>query len=411
MPDDETNSGESGQGNWQANALAALRRGGFLLLLVPPVFVLLAGFLLYQKTNLSDESLFQLYDLFPSSYEIVSPEEMRKSQDASHLSVADNAGTTEVHVTVSRPVEYRARIIWLTAISAFILVSLCAAATSAWLAWKSLADNRFWILAAVYAVLLVWAPVAVRDLQAKVYPVDTEATANPGETESVSNPIADCQLAFEAGRELDVLSYCVIFRPLVELDAEFYGFAWAMHAGYVGILIVVMIILGTFAAATVAAPPRGQAPTPAFLAGQMHRGQIFLYATSAVLTFGLIYNSVWLRWPVELMPQGALRNQLSGYLTTVVGFIGVLASAILLSAYVPMALVHRRQAWRLARRSLSSIDDESPETSNRAIQEFLSANALQVPLYAQFQRIGAMLLPAMVNPVVSAFEVLTSATA
>jgi hypothetical protein len=130
-----------------------------------------------------------------------------------------------------------------------------------------------------------------------------------------------------------------------------------MQIVYGVMLLVVMVMLGTAAASTVAPPPRHEKSTPSFLAGQMQRSQVFLYTACTVFTIGIIYTAVWLRWPIELMPQGSLRDELSGHVTVVIAAHGVMATLIVLSTYLPMALVHRAQARALA---LEVLGDEHP---------------------------------------------------
>lgn len=395
-PESETN----GTG-WHSSILISLGRYRFLLLLVAPIAVVAIAVWWYARTNGSVETIYQLYDSFPSSYETVSPHTQSDLTPVERVSVAESGGVSNVNVMVSRTQEFRARIIWLTAIFTFLVVSACAAVISVWVAWESLRDGRFWVLTGLYVVLAVWAPFALGDLI---------AARAPCETVGADSSVLECRRSIATDPDLTVLSFRIVFGPLESLDPAFYRFSWAMHAGYATILSIVMVLLGTAAAATIAAPPGRSKRTPSFQSGQMQRGQIFLYSASAVLTFALIYNSAWLRWPVELMPQGALRGELSSYVASVVGFLGVVASAMLLAIYIPMALIHRRQARRLAHEALA----ERPETAGTKVdredvQEFLEANHLQVPLFSQLQRIGAMLLPALVHPIASAFEVLTSA--
>ncbi len=389
--------------DWRGAAsrvLSMVGRFRFLLLLVIPICVFGAAYLLYAQTSKSVDSIVQLYSAFPSDYQTISPAGAQLAPKGSGLDIGEDLGLTTVTVSVDRVTEFRGRILWLTALLVFFLVGICAAVVSAFLTWESLRDGRIWPLVGFFSLVIIWAPVAIYDLAARMR---TEGMVPSG------NPILDCLSAYLARTDLDVLSYCVVFKPLQDLEAQFYGFAATMHAGYVALLSILMVMLGTLAAACSAGPPGNSNLTPQFLSGQMLRGQVFLYATSAVMAFALIYNSVWLRLPIEVMPHGALRQQLSNYVSAVVGFVGVTASAMLLSTYIPLALIHRWRARQLARDTLSRQDGvEAPDVSHDAIRAFIVSQNIQVPLVSQLQRIGAMLTPALVSPIISAFELLTS---
>ena len=323
---------------WIERALCGLSLVGrfrFLLLLVIPICVLGSAYLLYAQTGRSVHSIAQLYSTFPSGYETISPVQSELATKFSEIEIGESAGLTTVVVRVDRATEFRGRILWLTALLVFFLVAICVAIVSTFFTWESLRDRRFWPLAVVLSLLIFWAPIAIHDLAARIRLEGVAASRNP---------IQDCLSAYLAHGDLDVLSYCVVFAPLRDLDAQFYGFAATMHACYAALLSIVMVMLGTLAAASSASPSRGNL-TPQFLSGQMFYGQVFLYATSSVMAFALIYNSVWLRLPIELMPQGVLRHQLSNYVSSVVGFLGVTASAMLLSTYTPPTELARIFCW------------------------------------------------------------------
>ena len=174
-----------------------------------------------------------------------------------------------------------------------------------------------------------------------------------------------------------------------------------------------MLMLGAAAAATVAEPPMNKQLTASFMAEQMQRGQLFLYTSCICLTVGVIYSAVWLRWPIELMPPGSLRNELAAYVSIVVAVIGVVASFLILSTYLPMALIQRGQTRELARTTLlkkKRLTEKGVPVGfgDQDIAMFLEANCLRIPLISQFQRVGAILLPALVSPLISAIGSLTT---
>lgn len=385
--------------NWEAGGrrlvarlLNALGQLQFLLLLVFPYFVLLAVSVLHQFTFGAPENIQRLYDSFPRHYEIALPSNNSGTAKREMIAISGKRESVVVRVSVSPATEYRARIIWLIASFTFLMVALGAATINGWIIWHSLRDWRIWVVVSLFGLYFLGRLNEVHN----IYDAVGENLENIGK-----NP------------NLELLSYLAVFAPLKGLDESFYSFAWVIHLSCVLLLAVVMATSGLAAATTVAAPPAGEKSTENFLAEQIQCGQIFLYTACICLTVGVIDSAVWLRWPIELMPPGNLRDELAAYVTFVAALIGVAASFLILSAYLPMALIHRARARKLARKTLLEKKQPTKEGApvgirDNEIRTFLQDNRLQIPLISQFQGIGAMLLPALVSPLISAIGTLTT---
>jgi len=353
----------------------AFKRFQFLLpILVPTLFYVVAFAL--SSGLLTTSSVKKFRASFPQSYEVVTPISDRWWARGA-IEVVGEGDAASVHVVVSHLTDYRARIIWLAATFTFLMVAIAAIATCGWIIWPSLANHKFRAGVAVYFVISL---LLIGRHGYDLYEIRCDD--------------------FEDWRSHpDVLGMNLILCPFRDLDRAFQALAWDVHIALVVLLGIVMPLLAMAAAATLATPHDDALSTPALLAWQMQRAQIFLYTGCAVLTVGLVYVAIWNRWPVELLPKGDLRDDLAAYTTIVVAMQGVGASLMLLGAYVPTVLVQRVQARNMA---MAGYQEEKQDLSqHEAVERFLDANRLRIPLYAQFQRFGAIFVPALVSPLIS----------
>jgi hypothetical protein len=334
---------------------------------------------------------------YPGAYEAFAPDSERVLDQAAGeaTSVGILSGGP---VAVSYLTDYRARLAWLTASVTAVIVVTAAIGICAWIIWRSVNDRR----------LLVAGVIVLLSVQQNI---STNLELYAGDIETVPGCLAPC---------LEALTFRLITDPLVGLSPELRNVARGLHAFNNGLGGVMLVMLGLAAASTLAWPPRGRAVTPAFLAEQMRRGQIFLYTGCTCLTVIIIYIAVWNRWPVELLPAGPPRDDLAAYVTVLVAANGVFASLLLVGAYVPTALGQHAEARKLALAHLADGDgtDDSGAGEDGAdatddvdqadpVTAFLQRHRLVTPLFTQLQRIAAMLVPALVSPLLSAFASLT----
>ncbi len=381
---------------WQL--LTKLRRIlDFFVILLPVIVPFLLGVPAYVLFNLSlnsTGSIKALHANYPSAYIVVPPNSEQWSAKGAVI-VPVKGDSSAFSVVINRLVEYRARFIWLTACVTFWIVSLAACGISTWIIWCSLRDWRVIGVASLlvcYLFLRVCAGVRFieelgKGFPDKLLPLDLDA--------------------------FSVLGLHLIFDPLKCLDHEFQKLAWVMHSGSLVLLGIVTTFLVTAAATTLAAPPNGEKRSSTFLAEQNQRGQVFLYTACTAMIVTIIYVAACSRWPVELLPKGErLREYLAAYTTVSVAAQGVLSSILLLGSYIPMTLVQNAQARKFALENLvekhqeGKIQEGTAGIGSKEVQEFLAEHHLLTPLSSQFQRVGAMLLPAMASHLFTLFAAL-----
>ena len=396
MAEQESGNKETARAPWSHTAMAATNQFKFLLLiLVPIVFIGLAVPFFVLGAG-SAESIEQLRHSYPKVYSAEPPGDTRFARVAEDVPLFRHVDSGELYVVVSRLADFRARTIWLAACLIYLAVALASIAIGGWIIWRNLRDWRIAGILVLIAVQLYFSWHLAEQLH-------TARTAGPP---SIENP-----------ENVHIFGFHLIFDPLAHLDAPFQAYAWTLHTATIFVGGTMMWTLILAAASGVATPKSKSAITPELLAGQIQRGQVFLYTACAAMTATILYESIWNRWPVELLPAGGLRDELAGYVTAQVAAIGVAASMSLLTVTLPAAMIHRHRARRLALDHVAadagppSMRETPSPTHADAIQDFLIRNRLTIPIVGQLQRFGAMLLPALVSPLVSGIAALTGSGA
>jgi hypothetical protein len=158
------------------------------------------------------------------------------------------------------------------------------------------------------------------------------------------------------------------------------------------ILVPVVALLA--ACSTLAPPNRGQCPDPEFYALQMKRLKEVLTAASAILVSGILHMGAWLRWPAALVAEKQAQDAILGAALAITLFWGVTFTLMLVSTYLPAALL-------LAKRAQVLLQDVSVKESVPDPEQWLKDHGLFLSLQDHFPQFGLMLAPLLASPLSS----------
>ncbi|HEX5544008.1 MAG TPA: hypothetical protein VFX10_00860, partial [Nitrospira sp.] len=158
--------------------------------------------------------------------------------------------------------------------------------------------------------------------------------------------------------------------------------------------MVVPVVALLAACSTLASPVTGVQPDPAFWSLQMRRLKEVLSAASAILVAGVLHMGAWLRWPAALVADTKAHEALLGVALAITLFWGVTFTLMLVSTYLPAALLLARRAQALLLESPSQPSAPDPE-------QWLKDHGLFLSLQDHLPQFGLMLAPLLASPLSS----------
>lgn len=184
----------------------------------------------------------------------------------------------------------------------------------------------------------------------------------------------------QAGRQRiseDLLRYAMVVVSIVNVQA-----------------MVVPVVALLAACSTLASPVSGVQPDPAFWSLQMRRLKEVLSAASAILVAGVLHMGAWLRWPAALVADIKAHEALLGAALAITLFWGVTFTLMLVSTYLPAALLLARRAQALLLESPLQPAAPDPE-------QWLKDHGLFLSLQDHLPQFGLMLAPLLASPLSS----------
>jgi hypothetical protein len=184
----------------------------------------------------------------------------------------------------------------------------------------------------------------------------------------------------EAGRQRiseDLLHYAMVVVSIVNVQA-----------------MVVPVVALLAACSTLASPVSGAQPDPTFWALQMGRLKEVLSAASAILVSGVLHMGAWLRWPAALVADTKAHEALLGAALAITLFWGVTFTLMLISTYLPAAIL-------LARRAQALLLESPRQPSTPDPEQWLKEHGLFLSLQDHLPQFGLMLAPLLASPLSS----------
>lgn len=319
----------------------------FLLLMFPSLFILLLATGLFEfGSNITVENFHTL------TYRLMHPasESSAKPLDPSQFLV-----------------EVKSRYIWLTTVVVALVAGLYALISCGIIIYQAHPRPR---LIVVIALGIFFASIGI----AYIWALDeTHALYRAVFSFSYDN-------LRQAGRQRiseDLLRYALVVVSIVNVQA-----------------MVVPIVALLAACSTLASPVSGTQPDPAFWALQMGRLKEVLSASAAVLVSGVLHMGAWLRWPAALVADTKAHEALLGAALAITLFWGVTFTLMLVSTYLPAAIL-------LARRAQALLSVSPPQPSMPDHDQWLKDHGLFLSLQDHLPQFGLMLAPLLASPLSS----------
>jgi len=158
--------------------------------------------------------------------------------------------------------------------------------------------------------------------------------------------------------------------------------------------MIVPVVALLAACSTLAPPISGLSPDPMFYASQMKRLKEVLTAASAILVSGILHMGAWLRWPAALVADRAGQEAVLGTALAITLFWGVTFTLMLVSTYLPAALL-------LARRAEALLMGRPTEPTEPEPDQWLKDHGLFLSLQDHFPQFGLILAPLLASPLSS----------
>lgn len=318
----------------------------FLLLIIPPMFILLLSTGLFEfSSNITVDNFHDLTKRL-----------MHSSSDAPEQ--AFNA----THFLV----EVRSRYIWLTTVILALVTGIYAFFLCAMIIYHCHPRSRLSVVTAIGTVFalsgvaFIWSLDETYTLYRAVFSFSYDNLRQAG--------------AQRIGEHL--LRYVMVVVSVVNVQA----------------LIVPVVAL--LAACSTLAPPISGQPDPTFYALQMKRLKEVLTAASAILVSGILHMGAWLRWPAALVGDKAAQDAVLGAALAITLFWGVTFTLMLVATYLPAALVLARQAEALLLGRPSEAAEPEPE-------QWLKDHGLFLSLQDHFPQFSLILAPLLASPLSS----------
>ncbi|MGE0643618.1 MAG: hypothetical protein AB7P24_08110 [Nitrospira sp.] len=158
--------------------------------------------------------------------------------------------------------------------------------------------------------------------------------------------------------------------------------------------LIVPVVALLAACSTLASPISGQPPDPQFYASQMKRLKEVLTAASAILVSGILHMGAWLRWPAALVADKGGQEAVLGTALAITLFWGVTFTLMLVSTYLPAALL-------LAQRAEALLMERPSENAEPEPDQWLKDHGLFLSLQDHFPQFGLILAPLLASPLSS----------
>ena len=319
----------------------------FLLLIIPPVCILLLAVGLFEfGSNITVDNFHNLTSrlMYPAS------EASKQLFDPTHFLV-----------------EVKSRYIWLTTVVVALVAGVYALILCALLIYQShprprlLAVTAIGIFFASIGVVFIWSLDETYSLYRAVFSFSYDNLRQAG-AQRISEHL---------------LRYAMTVVSIVNVQA-----------------VIVPIVVLLAACSTLAPPVTGNRPNPEFCASQMKRLKEVLTAAAAILVAGILHMGAWLRWPAALVADKNAHEAMLGAALAITLFWGVTFTLMLVSTYLPAALL-------LANRAQALLQD-GPSTQSVPIpEEWLKEHGLFLSLQDHLPQFGLMLAPLLASPLSS----------
>lgn len=319
----------------------------FLLLIIPPVCILLLSTGLFEfSSNITVDNFHNLTNRLMHPTEAAS----ERTFNPTHFLV-----------------EVKARYIWLTTVVVALVAGAYALILSASLIYQSHPPRRLLVVTAVgiifasIGVIFIWSLDETHALYRAVFSFSYDNLRQAG-PQRISEGL---------------LRYTMTVVSLVNVQA---------------VMVPMVVLLA--ACSTLARPIPGQGLDPEFYALQMKRLKEVLSAASAILVAGVLHMGAWLRWPAALVAGKDAQEAVLGAALAITLFWGVTFTLMLVSTYLPAALI-------LARRAQALLQESPPNQSVPEPEQWLKDHGLFLSLQDHFPQFGLMLAPLLASPLSS----------
>lgn len=319
----------------------------FLLLIIPPIFILLLASGLFEfSSNISVNNFHSLTNwlMHPTS------EASEQPFNATHFLI-----------------EVKSRYIWLTTVVLALVAGLYAFILCGMIIYQCHPSPRLTVVTAIGlafaigGVVFIWALDESHTLYRAVFGFSYDNLRQAGPQ--------------RIGEHL--LRYVMVVVSVVNIQA-----------------VIVPVVALLAACSTLASPVSGQPPDPKFYASQMKRLKEVLTAASALLVSGILHMGAWLRWPAALVTDKAGQEAVLGTALAITLFWGVTFTLMLVSTYLPAALF-------LARRAEALLLDCTPHATIPEPEQWLKEHGLFLSLQDHFPQFGLILAPLLASPLSS----------
>ncbi|UVT15661.1 MAG: hypothetical protein H8K04_17945 [Nitrospira sp.] len=320
---------------------------GFLLLIIPPVCILLLSTSLFEfSSNITVDNFHNL---------------------TSGLMHPTAAPSEQVFNPTHFLVEVKSRYIWLTTVVVALVAGVYALILCGLIIYQSHPRPRLLVITGIgivfasIGVVFIWALDERHALYRAVFSFSYDNLRQAG-----PHRISE-----------DLLRYIMAVVSTVNVQA------------------MVVPVVALLAACSTLAPPRtGKQLNPEFCASQMKRLKEVLTAASAILVAGVLHMGAWLRWPAALMSGKEAHEAVLGAALAITLFWGVTFTLMLVSTYLPAALLLAKRAQALLQESPSKQAVPEPE-------QWLKDHGLFLSLQDHFPQFGLMLAPLLASPLSS----------
>jgi hypothetical protein len=319
----------------------------FLLLMIPSLFILfLAAGLFEFSSNITVDNFHHLTSrlMYPAS------EASKQSFDPTQFLV-----------------ELKARYIWLTTVVVALVAGVYALVLCGVTIYQSHPRPRLLVVTAVgvflasLGLVFIWALDETHALYRAVFSFSYDNLRQAG-PQRISK---------------DLLGYAMIVVCIINVQA-----------------LVVPVVALLAACSTLAPPIAGNRPEPEFWALQMKRLKDVLNAASAILVAGVLHMGAWLRWPAALVYDPKAHEAMLGAALAITLFWGVTFTLMLVSTYLPAAIL-------LAKRTQALLGESPFKESIAAQEQWLKDHGLFLSLQEHLPQFGLMLAPLLASPLSS----------
>ena len=319
----------------------------FLLLVIPPVFILLLAAGLFEfSSNITVDNFHNLTSRLMHR----ASETSKETFDPTHFLV-----------------EVKSRYIWLTTVVVALVAGLYAFIVCGMIIYQSHPRARLLVVTAVgvffasIGLAFIWSLDDSHALYRAVFSFSYDNLRQAG-PQRISG---------------DLLRYAMIVVSIVNVQA-----------------VVVPVVALLAACSTLASPATGNRPDPEFWALQLRRLKEVLTAASAILVGGILHMGAWLRWPAALIADKDAHEALLGTALAITLFWGVTFTLMLVSTYLPAALL-------LANRAQAQLQESPSNQSVPEREQWLKDHGLFLSLQDHFPQFGLMLAPLLASPLSS----------